>query len=119
MASALLFDEKYLLRHQRTDSLLQRILPETLVQEKEKWFAWAQVLYLSRMCEYLDPNCCYDIGLIKPGLPYLTNILRRNNISTLTFENQPELLTSVDAKVGQSSGDVIFLEDLVNQNRLK
>lgn len=108
----MLFNEDYLLRHIRADRTLQRLYPESLVQIKERMFAWAQVLYLSRMCEYVSPDCLYDVAVIKPGLPYLPHALHNNNLRTLTLDTQIDLLTTLEERLGICSGDVVALETL-------
>ena len=104
------FDEAYLFRHQR-GGRLQKILPQSAVLTKEKLFARAQTLFITRMCEYLPDDCAYDVGLLKPGLSYLGNELRKNGITTLTFENQPDLLSSLEARVGPA-GDRVLLNSM-------
>jgi len=111
MASSIItYDLAYLTGHKRSELNWQESLPESLVQLKERYFALAQAWFITRMVELVE-QCPYDVAIIKPGLPYLSDILRKNGISTITIDNQPDLVTRIESRYGIPNGDLVLVDD--------
>jgi ubiquinone/menaquinone biosynthesis C-methylase UbiE len=97
----------YFTRFQRTTTgvqgIFQRVLPKSVVLKKERYFAWAQSIYLANLLASAGllkaVGRSVDVAVIGSGIPFLGEQLYENGITAISIDPNENLASLVEKEI--------------------